>query len=123
MPEGGRKVKARLVLHGNQESGEIRTDSTTPMKQSLRLGYFIARQYGWVKTRDVTAAFLQSHIMDRKVVVKPPDGVEKPGVGWLMLKLGYGINDASRRWYNTIAKFLVEAVSYTHLTLPTILLV
>ena len=53
--------KARLVVHGNQEMYEVRSDSPTVTKQSLRLVFTIAAQFGWeVITSDVTSAFLQS---------------------------------------------------------------
>ena len=50
--------KARLVIHGNQEAYEVRTDSPTVTKQTLRLVFTLAAQYRWeVITSDVTSAF------------------------------------------------------------------
>ena len=57
--------KARLVVHGNQDTAEIDVDSPTVQKSSLRLQITIAAQYGWeLKTSDVTSAFLQSDNLD-----------------------------------------------------------
>ena len=57
--------KARLVVHGNQEEYDVRSDSPTVTKQTLRLVFALAAQYGWeVITSDVTSAFLQSDKLD-----------------------------------------------------------
>ena len=50
------ECKARLVVHGNQEIEEVQSDSPTVTKQSLRMVYTLAAQYGWeVVTLDVTS--------------------------------------------------------------------
>ena len=93
-------VKARLVVHGNQEEEHHQSDSPTVTKDSLRLQVALAVQKGWsIKTADVTAAFLQSHQMPRKVYVKPPPGVHQEDTLWLLKKPMYGLDDAGRLWY------------------------
>ena len=53
--EGVKGCKARLVVHGNQILEEVRTDSPTIRKSSLRQLFFLAAQYKWdVSVGDVT---------------------------------------------------------------------
>ena len=95
--------KARLVVHGNQEYNDIRSDSPTVTKQSLRLVFTLAAQFGWeVITSDVTSAFLQSDKLDREVFVQPPSDIRSPGTLWRLEKPMYGLDDAGLKWYNTI---------------------
>ena len=48
-------VKARLVARGN----EVRTDSPTIVKPTLRIQFALAAQYGWkIECSNATAAFL-----------------------------------------------------------------
>ena len=62
--------KARLVVHGNQEAYDFRKDSPTVTKQTLKIVFSLAAQYGWeVITSDVTSAFLQSDRLDREIYV------------------------------------------------------
>ena len=68
--EGEQRCKARLVVHGNQLVEEIRTDSPTVRKASLRIQFFLAAQYQWkVKTADVASAFLQAGPLQRDIFV------------------------------------------------------
>ena len=79
--------KARLVVHGNQELEEVQSDLPTVTKQSLRMVYTLAAQYGWeVVMSDVTSAFLQSDKLDREVYVVPPSDMRKLGVVWKLYK-------------------------------------
>ena len=95
--------KARLVVHGNQESYDVRSDSPTVTKQSLRLVFTLAAQFGWeVITSDVTSAFLQSDKLDREVFVQPPSDVRSPGTLWRLEKPMYGLDDSGLKWYKTI---------------------
>ena len=85
--------KTRLVVHGNQEMYEVRSDSPTVTKQSLRLVFTIAAQFGWeVITSDVTSAFLQSDKLDREVFVQPPSDIRVPGTLWRLEKPMYGLD-------------------------------
>ena len=102
-------AKARLVVHGNQEGGELVTDSPTVSKQSLRLQFSLAAQFGWeIVMADVTSAFLQSDILDRELYVQPPKDTAPPGVIWKLRKPMYGLEDASLKWYQTLADRLVK---------------
>ena len=95
--------KARLVVHGNQEEYDVRSDSPTVTKQTLRLVFALAAQYGWeVITSDVTSAFLQSDKLDREIYVLPPADVRTPGTLWMLIKPMYGLDDAGLKWYKTI---------------------
>ena len=102
-------IKARLVLHGNQEDCPTRTDSPTVRKTSLRLQIALAVQNGWrIRTADVKAAFLQSNKLTRDVFVEPVKEAAVPGMIWQMLKPGYGLADASHKWYETLSAELVK---------------
>ena len=92
-------VKARLVAKGFQENEEIRKDSPTCLKTSLRLTFCVAASNKWtVKVLDIKSAFLQGRDIDREVYVKPPVEAGK-GIVWRLKKTIYGLNDASRKWY------------------------
>ena len=47
---------------------------------------------------DIRAAFLQSKPQDREVFLEPPSDLIKPGLIWKLIKLLYGLDDASRRF-------------------------
>ena len=97
-------AKARLVVHGNQEKAELQSDSPTVSKQTLRLQFALAAQFGWeVVMADVTSAFLQSDILDREIYVQPPKDAAPPGVIWFLQKPMYGLEDASLKWYQTLS--------------------
>ena len=99
--------KAHLVVHGNQESYDVRSDSPTVTKQSLRLVFTLAAQFGWeVITSDVTSAFLQSDKLDREIFVLPPADIKLQGTLWRLEKPMYGLDDAGLKWHNTIDKKL-----------------
>ena len=99
-------AKARLVVHGNQEKKnmEMMSDSPTVSKQTLRIQFALAAQFGWeIVMADITSAFLQSDIIDREIYVQPPKDAAPPGVIWLLQKPMYGLEDASLQWYKTLA--------------------
>ena len=99
-------AKARLVVHGNQERKyeEMMSDSPTVSKQTLRIQFALAAQFGWeIVMADITSAFLQSDVLDREVYVQPPKDAAPPGVLWLLRKPMYGLEDASLQWYKTLA--------------------
>ena len=103
-------IKARLVIHGNQEEEPPRTDSPTVKKTSLRIQFTLAAQNDWVlHSADVTAAFLQAQKLNREILVKPPKQADMEGKLWYLLKPMYGLGDASRLWYLTIKDHLLEA--------------
>ena len=102
-------IKARLVVHGNQEKFPARTDSPMVKKSSMRMQLALAAQNKWkVRTADVTAAFLQSNMLSRDVFVKPVKEADAQGKLWRLLKPMYGLGDSSRQWYLTIAENLKQ---------------
>ena len=65
--------------------------------------------YGWkVKTSDVTSAFLQSHLLDRDVYVKPPADIHVEGTLWKLREAVYGLGEAGKEWYETIPAWLIS---------------
>ena len=102
-------VKARLVIHGNQEPEAVRSDSPTVSKQSLRIQFSIAAQNNWkIHSADVTAAFLQAKPLNRKVFVKPVAEAKNEGMLWLLKRPMYGLDDSGRQWYLTLSDFLYK---------------
>ena len=90
-------AKARLVVHGNQEKSydEVMSDSPTVAKQTLRLQFALAAQFGWeIVMADITSAFLQSDVLERELYVQPPKDAAPPGVIWRLRKPMYGLEDA-----------------------------
>ena len=96
-PSTSTGVKARLVIHGNQEECPSPTDSPTVKKTTLRLQIALAVQNKWrVRCADVKSAFLQSNTLEREVYVRPVKEAGANGQLWKMLKPGYGLADASK---------------------------
>ena len=57
--DGERKTKARLCARGYEEEADVRRDSPTLMKLSLRMLFMIAANQGWeVEGCDSKSAFL-----------------------------------------------------------------
>ena len=68
-------IKARFVIKGFQEE-TIQADSPTASRETLKVFLTISANEKWiVEGSDVRAAFLQSDVIDRDVLVEPP--VEK----------------------------------------------
>ena len=104
-------IKARLCARGDLEQVEIRTDSPTTSKASIRLTLSIAASQGWVlHSLDFTNAFLQGTDLEREIFLRPPPDVrkDKPGVLWRLIKRIYGLKDASRGWYLELSEYLQE---------------
>ena len=100
-------VKARLVIHGNQEVEAVRSDSPTVSKQSLRIQFTMAAQNNWkMHSADVTAAFLQAKPLDRKIFVRPVQEAGHQGMLWSLKRPMYGLDDSGRQWYLTLSEFL-----------------
>ena len=107
MGNGELGAKARIVVHGNQLDDNVDSDSPTVRKVTLRVMICLAVQYRWrISTADVTAAFLQSHVMLRTVHVKPPRDIRKEGTLWLLLRPMYGLQESGRCWYVTVDLYL-----------------
>ena len=83
-----------------EENKEIRTDSPTVQKNNINSLLVVAATEGWnITTSDVTAAFLQSEMIQRDVYIKPPPERRVPGVIWKLKRTAYGLKDASRGFY------------------------
>ena len=115
--EGTEIIKARAVLHGNQEASPVRSDSPTVKKVNLRIQLSIAVQNGWTMcSSDVQAAFLQATELDREVFVKPVPQANHQGLLWRLRKPMYGLGDSGRVWYLTISQFLQQRGCTTLIT-------
>ena len=97
----GDEVRARLVARSYEEERDVRKDSPTIGKSTMRLFLTIAALKGWiVKTTDIKSAFLQGKVLDRDVYLMPPKeaGVHDGKLQKLRRCL-YGLNDAARQFY------------------------
>ena len=110
--KGTKLIKARLVARGFQDenAGSVRTDSPTCSKEGLKFVLCVINSYGWsCHSLDIKTAFLQSEKMDRPVHLLPPAEAKcKAGKLWKLSKCVYGLNDASRSWYLTVKKELLQ---------------
>ena len=117
-----RSVKARLTIHGFQDSEEVPTYAGTATRWSQRVILSIAVQHNWtVWISDVATAFLQSDSFEqlakdsgsavREVSFTPPAGSEAifrtlPGHAdynpvlecFKLLRPAYGLKDAPKAW-------------------------
>ena len=103
-------IKARLVAPGYEEDkAEIRSDSPTCMKNSVRMMLGIIAGKEWtIHSLDVKAAFLQGESIERELYLTPPLEFRKKGVIWKLNKVVYGLCDASRSWYLKVVSVLTE---------------
>ena len=107
------KFKARWVCRGFQDrhGWEQQTDSPTATRYGFRLVCQHAADHLWdLLHLDLKTAFLQGehyNLSQRTVVVQLPNDIGLPPwmVG-LCMRPVYGLNDAPRRWWNRLDKFL-----------------
>ena len=107
------KFKARWVCRGFQDkfAWDQQTDSPTATRYGFRLVAQCAANHYWdLFHLDLKTAFLQGehyNLSSRSVVVQLPSDIGLPPwmVG-LCLRPVYGLNDAPRRWWNRLDKFL-----------------
>lgn len=101
-------IKARLVARGFESRDVVQSDSPTAGKESTRTFFAMCSSQGWTcKSIDVTAAFLQGHQIDREVYLIPPEEA-KTSLLWRLNKCVYGLSDASRKWYTSVVKELLN---------------
>lgn len=108
--ENGRITKARLVVRGFEEESDVKSDSPTVHKESLRLFLGAASTQGYkVHSIDIKAAFLQGKNIDRDIFVQPPkeSGLDN-SVVWKLNKCVYGLVDASRNWFLSVKNELIQ---------------
>ena len=105
----GSEIRARLVARGFEEEDEVKKDSPTVNKSSLRLMLTISSLKGWeINMTDIKSAFLQGSQLDRDVFIKPPKEAEMEGKLWKLNKCLYGLRDASRQWYLEVENKLIS---------------
>ena len=109
-------IKARLCLCGFQEKTIPQSDSPTAAKELLKVNLAIAANEKWkLESLDVTAAFLQGASIERDVYVVPPDEERREGELWKLKKGVYGLYDAARKWFLSVAENL-ENLELVHIT-------
>ena len=103
-------LKARLVARGFEEdTTQIKTDSPTCSKDSLRIALAIAASKGWnVKTLDIKSAYLQGHEIERDIFIKPPKLANTSKL-WKLRKNVYGLNDSGRQWYMRLTEEVIKS--------------
>ena len=102
-------VKARLVARGYEELESDVSDAPTSTKSSKSIFFVLAASFKWkIESIDVTAAFLQADPTNRDIWIKPPKDIAKPGIIWKLKKPMYGLEDSSRKWYNTLKSTLCQ---------------
>ena len=107
---GNRTLKARLVVRGFEEDYEVKTDSPTVHKESLRLFLAITSTCKYkINSIDIKAAFLQGKDIDRVIFIQPPkECLSDKAMVWKLKKCVYGLVDASRNWFLSVKKELLQ---------------
>ena len=105
--------KARLVARGYQDStvspNQAEKDSPTCSRESQRLVMAVTLGMGWtLQSLDVTSEFLQGKDIEREVFLRPPTEARTTFL-WKLKKCVYGLDDASRYWYNAVKDFLTSS--------------
>ena len=111
MTSKGNEIRARLVARGFEEELEIRKDSPTIGRSTLRLFLAVAANENWrIRSTDIQSAFLQGKVLERDVYMTPPKeaGVRK-GMLWKLKHCLYGLNDAARKFYLSVEECLLQA--------------
>ena len=103
-------IKARLVVRGFEEEGDMQRDSPTAAKDTLRVFFALsASKKLECAAIDVKAAFLQGHDIERNVYVLPPKEADVAnGNIWKLKKVVYGLNDAPRNWFFSVRRTLLD---------------
>lgn len=104
----GDGVRARLVARGFEETVHEQVDSPTVGKGVMRILLAIASSFGWkVKSLDIKSAFLQGEQLDREVFIVPPKEADvSEGYVWKLKRCLYGLNDAARKFFDSVANEL-----------------
>nr|GEW55671.1 copia protein [Tanacetum cinerariifolium] len=108
--------KARLVAQGHiQEEGIDYEEVFAPVAriEAIRLYLAYASFMGFmVYQMDVKSAFLYGTIEEEVYVYQPPGFVDPdhPNKVYKMVKALYGLHQAPRAWYETLANYLLENV-------------
>nr|GEX94372.1 putative ribonuclease H-like domain-containing protein [Tanacetum cinerariifolium] len=108
------KNKARLVVQGHtQEEGIDYEEVFAPVAriEAIRLFLAYASFMGFpVYQMDVKSAFLYGTIEEEVYVCQPPgfEDPEYPDKVYKVVKALYGLHQAPRAWYETLATYLLE---------------
>ena len=98
-------TKARLVARGfeDEASDKGKVDSPTCSRESLSLILSLLAMKKWkCQAIDIKTAFLQGNPLSRDVFLKPPKEFQTEGHVWKLKKAVYGLNEASRAWYDRV---------------------
>ena len=101
-------IKARFVIKGFQEEIKL-SDSPTASRDTVKVFFTITANQKWIlEGSDVKSAFLQSDEINRDVYIEPPSNRVKKGIIWKLRKPSYGLKDASKQWFETVRKCLLN---------------
>ena len=101
------EIRARLVARGYEDDKSYPRDSPTIGKTAMRVTMSVAASQGWkIQTTDIKSAFLQGKKIEREVYLKPPKEIKRDGYLWRLKHCLYGLNDAARHFYQSVADFL-----------------
>ena len=98
-------TKARLVARGFEDEAidKGKIDSPTCSRESLSLILSLLAMKKWkVQAIDIKTAFLQGNPLERDVYIRPPKEFQNEGYVWKLKKAVYGLNEASRAWYDRV---------------------
>lgn len=108
--QGSFITKARLVARGFEDDAVKKgsVDSPTCSKETVRVTLSIMAMKEWkCNALDVKTAFLQGNPLQRDIFLKPPKEAGTNMV-WKLHKAVYGLNEASRSWYNRVKDELIK---------------
>ena len=98
-------IRARLTARGYEEETNVRSDSPTVQSTSMRFLLMLTAIKKWtICSTDIKSAFLQGQTLDREVYIKPPRESNSPNKLWKLNKCLYGLNDASRKWFEEMER-------------------
>ena len=105
---GKLEAKARLCARGCEDPEDVPTDSPTCERDNVRLLLSVAATFSWkIHSVDFKSAYLQGEDLDREIYLLPPKEA-KTNKLWRLNKCVYGINDAGKKWYNQLKKYLIQ---------------
>ena len=108
--DGAMITKARLCVRGYEDAevDKSKTNSPTCSKETIRATLAILAASGWqCRSMDVKSAFLQGKLVERDIFIKPPKEAKTDKL-WKLKKAVYGLNEASRHWYEKVKEELVK---------------
>lgn len=113
--DGSHHVKARLVIHGNEERDKerLRCDASSLHFTLIRVILSVAACFGFVLGGvDVSKAYHQSGGPPREIRIRPPAECMLYRMVWLLLSLPYGLVDAGRQWQLAMEVWLIDTLGF-----------